>query len=147
MRRGGFRPSSVFFSQNAGPDGITQTARAVTADTNLRPAEFGSAEGAPARVASRNLSAMMRGIRNALSNGAIHAVGAELVKTVLVLDHGPANLIALAMILRAYGYVALEASSREEALSICRDCPARIDVLVAGTASTIEDVRELECCV
>lgn len=50
------------------------------------------------------------------------------------------------MILRAYGYLALEASSREEALRICRDCPARIDVLVAGSASKIQDVRELECC-
>jgi CheY-like chemotaxis protein len=68
------------------------------------------------------------------------------MKTVLLLEHRPANLMALAMILRAYGYVALEASSREEALSICRDCPARIDVLVAGTASAIQDVRELECC-
>jgi hypothetical protein len=68
------------------------------------------------------------------------------MKTVLVFEHRPANLIALAMILRAYGYLALEASSREETLSICRDCPARIDVLVAGTASKIQDVRELECC-
>jgi DNA-binding NtrC family response regulator len=68
------------------------------------------------------------------------------MKTLLVLEHHPANLIALAMILRAYGYVALEASSREEALSICRDYPTGIDVLIAGIASPIQDVRELECC-
>jgi hypothetical protein len=50
------------------------------------------------------------------------------------------------MILRAYGYLALEASSREDALSICRDYPMGIDVLIAGITSTIQEVRELECC-
>ena len=67
------------------------------------------------------------------------------MKTVLVIEHNPADLIAFAMILQAHGYVALEASSPEEALHACRDYPGRIDVFVAGAALNTEDVRELEC--
>jgi CheY-like chemotaxis protein len=57
--------------------------------------------------------------------------------TVLLIESEPANLIALALILRSFGYRVLEADSPNEAVRNCREHPGPIHVVV--TKAILDD--------
>lgn len=57
--------------------------------------------------------------------------------TVLLIENEPANLIALALILRAFGYTVLEADSPDAAVHNCQEHPGPIHVVV--TKAILDD--------
>jgi len=52
------------------------------------------------------------------------------VKTILLVQDDPGRLTALAMILRSYGYIVLEAENRDEAIRVCREHSGPIQLLL-----------------
>ena len=56
------------------------------------------------------------------------------MKTILVVEDDPARLIALAMIMRSWGYAVIEANNYEEARLICLEHSGPIQVLLTDYA-------------
>jgi DNA-binding NtrC family response regulator len=52
------------------------------------------------------------------------------METVFLIENDPANLVALAMILRSFGYTVLEANSRGEAWSVCAEHSGTIHLIM-----------------
>ena len=65
------------------------------------------------------------------------------MQTVLVIESEPANLLALALILRSFGYTVLEADSPDEAVSTCQEYPGPIHLVVTEAVLGNENASEL----
>lgn len=69
------------------------------------------------------------------------------METVLLIESNPANLVALALILRCLGYSVLEAGSQGEAWFVSRQCKRPIQLLlteaIPGDHSTSEFIARL----
>ena len=63
--------------------------------------------------------------------------------TVLLIESEPANLIALALILRSLGYSVLEADSADDAVHYCQEHVGPIHVVVTKTIRGCENASEL----
>src|SRR5713226_2796952 len=63
--------------------------------------------------------------------------------TVLLIETEPANLIALALILRASGYSVLEADSADEAVRNCQEHLGPIHVVVTKATLDCENASEV----
>ena len=75
------------------------------------------------------------------------------MKTVLLVEHDPATLIALSMILRSRGFAVLEAATADEAIDTCRAHSGSIELLMAdfqlnvnGGAKLANYLRDLSPC-
>ncbi len=70
------------------------------------------------------------------------------MKTILLIEHDPQNLIVLSMILRSFGYNVLEAASRGDAWRACHHRSGPIDLvimkLILGKDSTRDFVTRLQ---
>jgi CheY-like chemotaxis protein len=65
------------------------------------------------------------------------------MQTVLVIESDPANLLALALILRSFGYTVLEADSPDEAVGTCQEYPGPIHLVVTEAVLGNENASEL----
>ena len=64
------------------------------------------------------------------------------METVLLIETDPANLVALAMVLRSFGYTVLEADSRGEAWSVCAEHQGTIHLIMMETSPDHDIVYE-----
>jgi CheY-like chemotaxis protein len=64
------------------------------------------------------------------------------MKTILLIENDPINLVALALILRSFGYTVLEAGSQNEALPACNEHQGPVHLVVTEAVLDGEDSRE-----
>jgi two-component system cell cycle sensor histidine kinase/response regulator CckA len=65
------------------------------------------------------------------------------METILLIDNDPANRVGLALILRSFGYVVLEAGGRDEALRACHEHKGPIHLMVTKAVLGGEDSTEV----
>jgi CheY-like chemotaxis protein len=65
------------------------------------------------------------------------------METILVVESEPADLLAMALVLRSFGYGVLEADSPEEAIRACQESPEPIRLMVTEAVLDNTDASEL----
>ena len=66
------------------------------------------------------------------------------METLLLIENDPATRVALAMILRSFGYAVLEAGGRGEAWSVCVDYEGPIQLAILDNDYSCEFVTRLQ---
>ncbi|PYT24840.1 MAG: hypothetical protein DMG58_25440 [Acidobacteria bacterium] len=64
------------------------------------------------------------------------------MQTILLIENGPATLVARALILNCFGYKALEAGSRGEAWTVCGEHSGTIRLIMMETSLDHDSVYE-----
>jgi two-component system, cell cycle sensor histidine kinase and response regulator CckA len=65
------------------------------------------------------------------------------METILLIENDPANLVALALILRSFGYAVLEADSQDEAVRACDEHQGPIHLVVTKAVLDSEESTEV----
>jgi two-component system, cell cycle sensor histidine kinase and response regulator CckA len=65
------------------------------------------------------------------------------METILLVENDPANLVALALILRSFGYAVLEAGSQDEAVHACHEHQGPIHLVVTKAVLNSEASTEV----
>jgi DNA-binding NtrC family response regulator len=66
----------------------------------------------------------------------------RVTETILIIENDPSNLVALALILRSFGYAILEASSRDAAWRVCHRRQGPIHLVVTNAILDDHPVRD-----
>jgi two-component system cell cycle sensor histidine kinase/response regulator CckA len=64
------------------------------------------------------------------------------METILLIEEDPANLIALSLILRCFGYTVLEAVNRGEAWRVCCEHPGPVHLVTMNAVLKDDDSNE-----
>jgi len=67
------------------------------------------------------------------------------MKTILLIESEPANLVAEALVMRSFGYMVLEASSQDEVILACHSHSGAIHLVITG--ADVDDYNATEIVV